>query len=212
MSYTYDEGNYVGSGAEDIWFHIDSLEGESDSKIEKREEHQAELEAKWRERRRSFIKAVAHLKTSDEIRTKTIQKILNDSVDFLANKHIAAEYLNSTFADLAKQNKTLPVMIRGVLKESLGPAFDDSAIKRRGGRWGYQGISERINSLCEEIYRNTEREIAYIRVSKVQRLIHSIADEKLGEGSYLKLDKPLMRKLLSAARLHLNLHDIDLSP
>lgn len=208
MSYTYDEGDFVGSAVEDRWLHIDVFEDESDSEIEKREKHQAELEAKWRERRRSFIQAVAHVKTSNGIRTKTIQKILNDSVDFLADKHIASEHLDSTFADLARRNKTLSIMIRGVLKESLGSKFDDTAIKARGGRFAYQRINERINSLCDELYQNTEREIAYIRVSKVQRLVHSIADEKLGEGSYLKLDKPLMRKLLSAARLHLNLHDI----
>ena len=68
-------------------------------------------------------------------------------------------------------------------------------------------IVNEINSLLYTIYNNIEKNIVYERVKKIQKFIHEKADNNYGNNAHITLSPKAMRKLLSTARLHLNIFD-----
>jgi len=145
-------------------------------------------------RESDIIKLISGFNTQKDIKEKTIKKLLEDNLEYMMFTYANKESLSYDYIYISKQKECLKILIKSILKEN-NYTLNSTII--------YQ-----IEELIKKIYDNIDKLIVYDRVALVQKFIHQKVDEKNGINAHLLLSKKLMKDILSTARLHLNLRDI----
>lgn len=143
---------------------------------------------------REATKAVSHLKSVEQIQNKLLKKLIDLNLSVMIRSYSRNEKLPEEHVRAARQPRALPILLKGFFKAHLYSELDVR-------------ILDSVETLCEKIYRNDELDIVYDRVSLLQRFVHDLIDEEIGDGQRFSLPVKPMRHLLSAARLHLNIVD-----
>jgi cupin superfamily acireductone dioxygenase involved in methionine salvage len=177
----YPDFNYDKEASKELKNNIDKNQKEPEQKVKNTEELSL------------VIKQLSVCQSNIQIRNKIIKILLNTNIDNCISYYAKYEYLPEKYVRLAKENNCLETLIKSFLKAHLHYDITTS-------------ICTEINSLLYTIY-NVNEDIVYNRVKKIQKFIHEKADTKYGCNAYLKLSPKAMRKLLSTARLHLNIFD-----
>ena len=158
-------------------------------------------EAREAEKKKVVTRVISHLETNEQVANSIIKKLLRDSLDAMIRRYAEDERLPNLYVELAKQKNSLSRLIIGFLKR-----VNDAVPK--------QDVLDKVDLFCDEIYRNDELNIAYERVSKIQKFIYELVDEQEkalpgpGKNNHEKLSRIEMKNLLSTARLHFNVRDI----
>lgn len=149
---------------------------------------------KTSEKSRLVTKELSTCQSNKQIRNKSIKILLNMHIKDCVFYYAKYEYLPERYVNLAKEKNCLETIIKSFLKTHL---HYDLTLP----------IVNEINSLLYTIYNNIEKNIVYERVKKIQKFIHEKADNNYGNNAHITLSPKAMRKLLSTARLHLNIFD-----
>lgn len=147
-----------------------------------------------------LIKKISEIEDNYEILDVTLKILFSNYLDEAISSYAKEENLSKEFLDIVKNKNCLTILIKGFLKKQCKFVLNDFLI-------------DEIDKFVESIYENSQKLIVYDRVTKIQRYIHFKVQNKFGENMHLRLNKKLMRNLLSTARLHLNIQDTQrLSP
>jgi len=130
-----------------------------------------------------------------KIQNKVLKKLLNYNLDSYIYNYCKEEMLSIDYSQIAKNEKCLEIIIKGFFKGSRNYRLTTDLV-------------EDIFDITNEVYINIDLDIVYYRVAKIQNFIHNKVNEIDGIGSENKLNRKLMKDLLSVARLHLNINDI----
>ncbi len=143
----------------------------------------------------NIIKIISGLNNNDQIKNKVIKTLFHENLDFLIYEYSKKENLPNEFIKIVKRKDGLQILIKGFLKKVCGYVLTLELIQE-------------IDAFIDSIYLNFDLNIVYDRVGKIQRFIHKKIDERHGEDAHLNVNIKQIRNLLSASRLHLDLHDI----
>ena len=162
------------------------------------EETYAEEQERKRVNSKSYkeiVSLIAGMDNNTKIKNAVIKRLFIGNLDYMIEVYSKREYLPSYYTNIAKQSDCLEILIRGFLKNEGNYILTSEIVKE-------------INLFVKDIQSNTNYDIVYNRVQKVQKFIHDKVDEKSGENSHLNLYPKTIKNLLSSTRLHLNLQDI----
>lgn len=127
-----------------------------------------------------------------EVRCLVSKALTDGSHYYMAKRYSDRERLPYDFQLAAKESRAISILIKGLMKKgmSLFP-----------GRI----LNNEISQLEHMVSRVLVGSTVYDRVGMIQNYIHLKADELWGEGGRNELPSNLMKNVLSAARLHLEL-------
>lgn len=135
--------------------------------------------------------AVSNKHIRDTILTSIIKNNFNDMIEM----YVKNEKLTKEFESLAFQPNCIKILIKGLLKKECKIGLTEKLLGE-------------IDELCAIINLNISSDIVYDRVADIQEFIHETVQFYSGAGAHENLDYKIMRKILSTARLHLNIFDI----
>mgnify|MGYP000184984690 CR=1 FL=1 len=135
-------------------------------------------------------------KSDAETFPQDIRKLLDDNIDYFIYRYCKSESLKNEYIVVVKKSNCLDVLIKGFFRTKCGYTLDVHLVTL-------------IDEFLKEIYINSDLIIVYDRVGKIQKFIHNTVNSISGEGSNLRLSSIDMKELLSASRLHLNIHDLN---
>lgn len=139
---------------------------------------------------------VAGLTVKSEVRAKLVHHLMREEADAAIASYLRRERIPAPYHALVRLEDCIEILVRGVF-------YKVAALPRKAA------LDAEIARLCASLKANDEKLIVYERVGVLQRFVH----EKLrlrGEartGEAVRVET--MRCLLSVARLHLNLADLD---
>ena len=140
-------------------------------------------------------RTVASLSSIDEIKRSLINSLFIDEIDYMSTRYAKNEGLPAEYKAIAKERNCLNIMIKGMLQKNCKVIMSQENI-------------ESLDLLISTIYENKEFETVYERVGRIQNFIHATVINVYGDGMNENLPIRTMRHLLSAARLHLFIHEI----
>ena len=170
-----------------------------EKEAEKKEAEKEEAEKK--EAKKIAIRVISHLKLNEQVANSIIKKLLRDNLEAMIRRYAENERLPNLYVEIAKQKNSLPRLITGFLKR-----LNDAVPTRE--------VLDEVDVFCDDIYRNDDLDIAYERVSKLQKFIYGLVDAQekslpgQGKNNHERLPTVEMKNLLSTARLHFNVMDI----
>ena len=146
--------------------------------------------------RAEATKLISALESQEHVRSKALKKLILGSLRETVNTYAQSERLPAVFVELAYRENCIKVLIKNFLKKVGRCELNTD-------------LSERTHEVCESIYRNPKRDIVYDQVKIIQKFIHYRVDKQHGENACLRLPAEKMRRLLSTARLHLNIRGLN---
>ncbi len=144
---------------------------------------------------KEIVSLIAGMNSNIKIKNAVIKKLFLGNLDYMIDVYSQREHLPAYYVNIAKQSDCLVILIRGFLKNEGNYILTSEII-------------EEINLFVKDIQLNTNFDIVYNRVQKIQQFLHYKVDKYNGDNSHLKLYPKTIKNLLSSARLHLNLQDI----
>lgn len=148
------------------------------------------------ERVKIGAKLIGGLDCVKKIKRRLTNKLLQENTDYAIDRYLRREGVPAVYWNVVSSNDCIETLIFGILYKVCGMSSS-------------MALNGEIAELCVSLKRNSARSIAYDRVGLIQRFVHSKVDSHFGEGAQSRLPVKHMRNLLSVARLHLNLHDIN---
>lgn len=136
-----------------------------------------------------------NLRKNIKYRDNILKDIINVHFDNLVMKYVLSECLPNDYKNIALQVDGLKIFLKAFVKQQCKLLIDDKLLIE-------------IDEFIGMIYINLNNEIVYTRVNEIQHYLHNKFNEKNGKNSHYNLDKILMKNLLSAIRLHLNIYDL----
>ena len=165
-------------------------EEQGEDRAAKQAEAEAQRVANENESKKIAIRVISHLKTNEQVANSIIKKLLRDNLEAMIRRYAKNERLPNLYVEIAKQKNSLPRLITGFLKR-----LNDAVPTRE--------VLDKVDIFCDEIYGNDDLDIAYERVSKLQKFIYG-----LEKHNHERLPTVEMKNLLSSGRLHFNVMDI----
>lgn len=147
-------------------------------------------------RLKEAARIVAGLTAKSEVRAKLVHHLMREETDVAIASYLRRERIPAAYHALVRLEDCIEILVRGIF-------YKVAALPRKGA------LDAEVVRLCASLKANAEKLIAYERVGVLQRFVH----EKLrlhgeaGTGERVRVEP--MRCLLSVARLHLNLVDLE---
>lgn len=148
------------------------------------------------ERLKNGAKLIAGLDSAVLIKRRLIQKLMRDNIDYAIGRYLRKEGVPPIYSNIVDSKNCIETLISGILYKVCGMSSN-------------MALNNEIAELCASLKENSARSVAYDRVGLIQRFVHDRVDGHFGVGAAARLPVKHMRNLLSVARLHLNLHDIN---
>ena len=148
------------------------------------------------ERLKSGAKLIASLDSVKQIKRRLTHKLVRENTDYAIGRYLRTEGVPAVYWDVVNSQDCIETLIRGIFYKVCRMSSS-------------MALNSEIAELCDQLKKNTALATAYDRVGLIQRFVHSKVDNHFGEGAHSRLSVKHMRNLLSVARLHLNLHDIN---
>lgn len=188
-------------GADDNKEDDDGDDNNDDVEVDEAYEQQLKQESEERERIRLgqeaiAVKAIAGARSTVEIRQRMIRLLHKDHLEYAISRYALHEDLPTAYTAICKERNCLEILIKGMLRKNCNIDLTTKIVGE-------------IENLCVNIRRNESNQIVYTRVSKIQKYIHKKVNLATGENSHLKLPVRNMKNLLSTARLHLSIIDLE---
>lgn len=147
-------------------------------------------------RLKEAARIVAGLTVKSAVRAKLVQRLMREETTAAIAWYLQHERIPAPYHALVRLDDCIEILVRGIF-------YKVAALPRKAA------LDTEIARLCASLKANGEKLIAYERVGMLQRFVH----EKLrlhGDTSKVeRLRVEPMRCLLSVARLHLNLVDLE---
>ncbi|MDT8399675.1 MAG: hypothetical protein RQ899_13785 [Pseudomonadales bacterium] len=140
-------------------------------------------------------KKISHLEYNYQARNKLVKLLFQDELAYSISAYANEEKLSCEYLQIVKNDNCLNVMLKGFLNKACKIDLSKSLVLE-------------IDSLVDKVHINEDVDIVYNRVSEIQGFIHDTVDRAYGTGTQLNLPTTLVKSLLSATRLHLNIWDI----
>ncbi|MDP2139810.1 MAG: hypothetical protein Q8L20_03265 [Gammaproteobacteria bacterium] len=180
------------------------LHGPSEYELERRKEaaylhdqKEKELKEEVRKTRENrAIKAIAGVRLPMQMKRNILGLCQKDEINYAIGRYAKSESLPHYHVELSRDPHCLEVLVKGMLGKVAKIPLTDKLV-------------EEITALCEQVRRNEDIEIPYVRVGRIQRFVHEKTENILGNNARLELPLVHMKNLLSTARLHLSICDID---
>lgn len=140
-------------------------------------------------------KKISNLKYSYQIRNKLVKLLFEDGLNYLISVYAAEENLPEEYLKIVKNDDCLDIILKSFFKNTCKIELSKS-------------LTSDIETIIDKVHKNEDMDIVYNRVSEIQRIIHDTVDCAYGFGTQFNLPTILVKKILSATRLHLNIWDI----
>jgi hypothetical protein len=147
-------------------------------------------------RLKEAARIVAGLTVKSAVRAKLVHHLMREETDAAIAWYLRCERIPVAYHALIRLDDCIEILVRGIL-------YKVAALPRKAA------LDAEVARLCAALKANEEKLIVYERVGVLQRFVH----EKLrlhgdaGTGKRVRVEP--MRCLLSVARLHLNLVDLE---
>lgn len=146
-------------------------------------------------RLKEAARIIAGVKSRSVIRAKLIHHLMLEETDAAIAAYFRRERIPIAYHAIVKQDDCIEILVRGIF-------YKVAMLPRKAA------LDAEVARLCTSLKANEDKLIAYERVGVLQRFVH----EKLrlhGNASTVgRVRVEAMRCLLSVARLHLNLTDL----
>lgn len=150
-------------------------------------------------RRASLLKEVAKLiaglENKKQIKQRLICRVMRDNVDWAISRYFEYEAIPFDYLKIVRSGDCIETLIKGIFYKVCKIRRSDL-------------LDIEVSELCEALKKNNSLSIVYDRVGIIQKFVHGKVDKFCGEGAHDLLPVKHMRNLLSVARLHLNISDI----
>lgn len=132
-----------------------------------------------------------------EFKNSILKYYLKNHINDMVQQYNKTEKIQTSYLNIIYNKKCLLILIKSVLINNKIILTED--------------IYTKLEKINEEIHSNKDANIIYDRVYKVQQFIHNIVEQHNGKNSQFKLNKKMMRELLSTVRLHLSIYELKTS-
>jgi len=193
----YMDGAYFDGFSEEGYIAaIEAMEKQEKKKEKKKQKEKFSLEQK------EIIKLIAGANNNLVIKDKVSRYVYKCEFNIKIDKYVEKEELPIIFVDMAKQKDGLYIILKNFFIKNCN--FTP-----------YSDLVNDVITFTKYIYTDVNDKIVYDQVSIIQKFIHTKVQEDQGKNAHLNLNKLLMKNILSACRLHLEIHyfkykDIDL--
>lgn len=136
------------------------------------------------------------LTVKSAVRAKLVQHLMREEADAAIAWYLRRERIPAHYHALIRLDNCIEILVRGIF-------YKVAALPRT------VALEAEIARLCASLKANGEKLIAYERVGALQRFVHEKLHLHGNAGTVERVRVEPMRCLLSAARLHLNLVDLE---
>jgi len=151
--------------------------------------------ANFKLRAENIIPLIAGLNSTADILEVLLNKLVNNELSNMILNYSKEEKLPADYIELAQEKNCLKIGIKNILiKEAKIKITND--------------LENKINNIVNKVYTNSNLDVVYIRVNKIQKFIHETVEQTLGTHKHWDLDSTVMQNHLSLFRLHLNIYDL----
>ncbi|MEA2019432.1 MAG: hypothetical protein U9N59_13420 [Campylobacterota bacterium] len=142
-------------------------------------------------------KQIVSFATNDTAKFKilAIKFYINTYIDAMIQEYSKQEKIRNSLMSIIHEDKFIYIVLKGLLFKNLRLAMTND-------------LYIQIENISNEVLNNTKLDIVYDRVGMLQKFIHDTVQIQQGKNSHLKLDKNLMKDILSSFRLYLNMYDL----
>lgn len=138
---------------------------------------------------------IAGLTVKSAVRAKLVHYLMREETDAAIASYIRLERIPPAYHALVKLDDCLEILVRGIF-------YKVAALPRKAA------LDAEASRLCASLKANEEKLIVYERVGMLQRFVHENLRLHGNPGTVERIRVEPMRCLLSTARLHLNLVDL----
>ena len=186
------EFNYVGPGlARAILFGSEEEDGDDTPQSES--PHASEVDSS---RLKVAARIVSGLSLKSAVRAKLVQYLMQEEADLAIAKYLRRERIPAPYHALVRLDDCIQILVRGIF-------YKVAALPRMAS------LDTELTQLCTSLKTNNEKLIVYERVGMLQRFVHEKLRLHGDAGTVGRVRVEPMRCLLSVARLHLNLMDLE---
>jgi hypothetical protein len=147
-------------------------------------------------RLKDAARIVAGLTTKSAVRAKLVQQLMREETDAAIASYLRHERIPAPYHALIRLDGCIEILVRGIF-------YKVAALPRKAA------LDAEVARLCGSLKANAEKLIAYDRVGVLQRFVHEKLRLHGDAGTVERVRVEPMRCLLSVARLHLNLVDLE---
>lgn len=147
-------------------------------------------------RLKEAARIVGGLTVKSAVRAKLVQHLMRKEADAAIAWYLRRERIPAPYHALIRLDDCIEILVRGIF-------YKVAALPRT------VALDAEVARLCASLKANGEKLIAYERVGVLQRFVHEKLHLHGDAGTVERVRVEPMRCLLSAARLHLNLVDLE---
>ena len=147
-------------------------------------------------RLKEAARIVAGLTVKSAIRAKLVQHLMREESDAAIAWYLQRERIPAPYHALIRLDDCIEILVRGIF-------YKVAALPRKAA------LDAEVARLCASLKANEEKLIVYDRVGVLQRFVHEKLRLHGGADTVERVRVEPMRCLLSVARLHLNLMDLE---
>ena len=147
-------------------------------------------------RLKDAARIVAGLTVKSAVRAKLIHQLMLEETDAAIASYLWRERIPVAYHSLIRLDDCIEILVRGIF-------YKVAALPRKAA------LDFEVANLCASLKANEERLIVYERVGVLQRFVHEKLRLHGDAGTVGRVRVEPMRCLLSVARLHLNLVDLE---
>ena len=147
-------------------------------------------------RLKDAARIVAGLTVKSAVRAKLIHQLMLEETDAAIASYLWRERIPVAYHSLIRLDDCIEILVRGIF-------YKVAALPRKAA------LDFEVARLCASLKANEERLIVYERVGVLQRFVHEKLRLHGDAGTVGRVRVEPMRCLLSVARLHLNLVDLE---
>lgn len=138
---------------------------------------------------------IAGLTVKSAVRAKLVHYLMREETDAAIASYIRLERIPIAYHAVVKLDDCIEILLRGIF-------YKVAALPRKAA------LDAEASRLCACLKANEEKLIVYERVGMLQRFVHETLRLHGDAGTVERVHVEPMRCLLSVARLHLNLVDL----
>lgn len=147
-------------------------------------------------RLKEAARIVAGLFVKSAVRAKLVQHLMREETDAAVGWYLRRERIPGPYHPLVRLDECIEILVRGIFYKVAG-------LPRNAA------LDAEVARLCASLKANEEKLIVYDRVGVMQRFVHEKLRLHGNARTAERVRVEPMRCLLSVARLHLNLVDLE---
>lgn len=147
-------------------------------------------------RLRKAARIIAGLTVKSAIRAKLVHYLMREETDAAIASYLRRERIPAVYHGLIRLDDCIEILVRGIF-------YKVAALPRNAA------LDAEVERLCASLKTNEDRLIVYERVGMLQHFVHEMLRMRGNDLTTQRVRIEPMRCLLSVARLHLNLVDLE---